>query len=61
MPLSGKAIDLQPNDIVAPPPNKTYAMLSYYGTENTNFYKNGSIVSSKPYGNPVVENPNVIL
>jgi len=26
------AIDLQPNDIVAPAPDKTFAMLSYYGT-----------------------------
>ena len=60
-PLVGWAIDLQPNDIVAPPPDKTYLMLSYFGTEITTNYRNGAVVSSAPYGNPVINNPNMIL
>jgi hypothetical protein len=55
------AVDLQPNDIVAPPPDKTYAMLSYYETENGTLYKNGSVVSRNPYSSPVINNPNLIL
>jgi Putative MetA-pathway of phenol degradation len=60
-PLVGWPIDLQPNDIVAPPPDKTYLMLSYFGTENTTNYRNGAVVSSAPYGNPVINNPNMII
>lgn len=55
------AIDLQPNDIVAPPPDKTYVMLSYYGTENKTLYRNGSPISSAPFTNPIIDNPNAIL
>lgn len=55
------AIELQPNDIVAPPPDKNYLMLSYYDTENSAYYKNGSAVSSRPYANPVIDNPNAIV
>lgn len=36
------AIDLQPNDIVAPLPNKNYFTVSYLNTENNTFYGNGS-------------------
>ena len=54
-------IDLQPNDIVAPLPDKNYLMLSYYDTENATFYKNGSAVTTKPYGNPVIDNQSAIL
>jgi hypothetical protein len=60
-PLVGSAIDLQPNDIVAPPPDKTYLMLSYFGTENTTNYRNGSAVSTSPYANPVIKGQNTIL
>lgn len=60
-PLMGLAIDLQSNDIVAPPPDKTYLMLSYFATENTTNYRNGSVVSSAPYGSPVINNLNLIL
>ena len=60
-PLLGWSIDLQPNDIVAPPPDKNYLMLSYYDTENSTYYKNGSAVPSKPYTNPVIDNLNAIL
>lgn len=47
-------IDLQPNDIVAPLPNKNYLTLTYQNSENTTFYNNGSVVTSKPYGNPII-------
>jgi hypothetical protein len=39
-PLIGYGVDLQPNDIVAPQPGKYNVMMSYYATQNTNFYKN---------------------
>ena len=44
-PLTVWAVDLQPNDIVAPLPDKNHAMISYINTDNTTYYKNGSIVS----------------
>ena len=46
------AIDLQPNDIVAPLPGKSHAMISYINAESGTYYKNGSAVSSKPFGSP---------
>ena len=46
------AIDLQPNDIVAPSPDKTSLMLSYFMTENTKKYQNGSVVNSSPFSQP---------
>ena len=52
LPLISAAIDLQPNDIVAPQPGKNHAMFSYVNTENTTFYRNGTAVSAKPYGSP---------
>lgn len=42
------AIDLQPNDIVAPLPNKNYVTLSYLNTENNTLYRNGSVATSSP-------------
>ena len=53
-------IDLQPNDIVAPLPDKNYLTLTYQNSENSTFYKNGSVVSSQPYSNPVI-NTNAAL
>ena len=47
-PLAAWAVDLQPNDIVAPLPGKNYAMISYVNTENTTFYRNGSATSGSP-------------
>lgn len=47
-------IDLQPNDIVAPLPNKNYLSLTYQNSQNTTFYNNGTVVTSKPYGNPII-------
>ena len=60
-PMLARAIDLQPNDTVAPLPDRNYLMLSYFGTENTTFYRNGSAISSRPYSNPVIDNSNAIL
>lgn len=55
------AVDLQPNDIVTPEPDKNYAMLSYFGTENGTYLKNGVVVSKGSYSNPVIDNANAIL
>jgi len=46
------AIDLQPNDVVAPTPDRNFFTISYYGTENTSLYRNGSVVSAGRYENP---------
>ena len=59
-PLLGWGIDLQPNDIVAPLPDKRYAQITYYNTENTTFYKNGSVVSAGPYASPVINAQSAI-
>lgn len=48
------AIDLQPNDIIAPLPGKNYVSVSYLNTDNDTYYKNGSVVSSKPFTSPVI-------
>ena len=47
-PLAAWAVDLQPNDIVAPLPGKNHAMISYINTENTTFYRNGSAANGSP-------------
>lgn len=60
-PLMAWAIDLQPNDIVAPLPNKNYVTISYLNTENSTLYRNGSVVSAAPYGSPVIDTQSVIL
>ena len=54
-PLIGWAIDLQPNEIVAPAPNKNYLMLSYFSAQNTTFYNNGSVYSRSPFKSPVLD------
>ncbi|MBZ1349759.1 transporter [Alcaligenaceae bacterium LF4-65] len=61
IPALCRAIDLQPNDAVAPIPDKTFAMLSYYGTENGTLYRNGSAVSTPALRNPLIENNSAIL
>jgi len=61
LPLISAAIDLQPNDIVAPQPGKSHAMISYVNTENTTFYRNGTAVSAKPYGSPDINTQSEIL
>ena len=60
-PLAVWAVDLQPNDIVAPLPDKNHAMISYINTDNTTYYKNGSVVSAIPYGSPDVSSQTSIL
>ena len=51
------AVDLQPNDIVAPLPNKNYVTISYLNTENSTLYKNGSAQA----GNPAIDTQSVIF
>jgi Putative MetA-pathway of phenol degradation len=51
---SAWAVDLQPNDIIAPLPGKNYVTISYLNTENDTFYQNGSVVRSKPFTSPVI-------
>ena len=41
-PLAVWAIDLQPNDIVAPLPGKSHVMVSYVNSESGTYYANGS-------------------
>ena len=60
LPTIALAIDLQPNDIVAPLPGKNHAMISYLNTENGTFYKNGSAVSTKPFGSPDIGTQSAI-
>lgn len=55
------AIDLQPNDIVAPPPNKNYLTLSYVNTETATVYRNGAPVTAAPYSNPILGTQGAIL
>lgn len=57
---SSYGIDLQPNDIVAPPPNKNYLSLTYQNSENSTLYQNGSVASGRAYKNPVI-NTNAAL
>jgi hypothetical protein len=59
--LAAFAVDLQPNDIVAPLPDKNHAMVSYLNTSSGSYYKNGSVVSSKPFGSPIVDTQSAIL
>lgn len=54
LPLFSWAVDLQPNDIVAPLPDKNYVTLSYSTSEKSRYYKNGVVYSAAPYSNPIV-------
>jgi hypothetical protein len=60
LPTAAYAIDLQPNDIVAPMPGKSHAMISYLNAENGTFYKNGAVVSTKPFGSPDIGTQSAI-
>ena len=42
------AIDLQPGDIVAPPPNITVATLSYVNSQNNDLFRNGVNTGADP-------------
>lgn len=57
MPFMAWAVDLQPNDIVAPPPGKNLITISYLNTENTTLYRNGASVP----GNPVIDTQLAVL
>ncbi|QWE20989.1 transporter [Polynucleobacter sp. AP-Kolm-20A-A1] len=61
LPFTALAIDLQPNDIVAPIPGKNHAMISYLNTDNSTFYRNGSAVSTGPYKSPDISTQSAIL
>lgn len=52
LPSISMAVDFQPNDIVAPLPGKKHVMVSYVNAEGGTFYRNGSAVSSRPFGSP---------
>jgi hypothetical protein len=60
-PLAVWAVDLQPNDIVAPLPGKNHAMISYINTDNTTYYRNGSVVGTRPFSSPDVSAQTAIL
>ena len=59
-PIAAFAVDLQPNDIVAPLPGKSHAMISYLNSENGTFYKNGGAVTAKPFGSPDIGTQSAI-
>ena len=42
------AIDLQPGDIVAPPPNRTVVTVSYVNSQNNDLYQNGVNTGANP-------------
>ena len=56
-PFIAWAVDLQPNDIVAPLPNKNYVTVSYLNTGNSTLYKNGAAQA----GNPVIDTQSSIF
>lgn len=51
------AIDLQPGDIVAPPPNRTVVTVSYVNSQNNNLYLNGINTG----GDPNLESNSALL
>jgi hypothetical protein len=63
-PFMAWGIDLQPNDIVAPPPDKNLITISYFNTENSTLYSNGSVGVTRQkslYTNPVIDTQLAIL
>jgi hypothetical protein len=46
LPLSAQAIDLQPEDVVAPPPNLRFVQFGYTASERGDFYANGNKLAS---------------
>jgi len=65
VPLTALAIDLQPNDIVAPIPGKNHAMVSYLNTDNSTYYRNGSVQGStratRQFASPDIGTQSAIL
>ena len=60
LPSVSLAIDLQPNDIVAPLPGRNHAMISYLNVENGTFYRNGAAVSTRQFANPSINTQSAI-
>ena len=60
IPMAAFAIDLQPNDIVAPLPGKNHAMISYVNVENGTYYRNGSAVTTRPFASPDIGTQSAI-
>lgn len=61
-PLMVRAIDLQPNDIVAPPPEKNFVTISYLNTENSTAFTNGSAkIRPTIYASPVIDTQLAVL
>lgn len=48
------AVDLQPNDIVAPMPGKNHVMVSYVNSESGTFYRNGATTTSGSFASPAI-------
>lgn len=59
--LEAWAIDLQPNDIVAPLPGRYSVAISYLNTENGTLYKNGTVVKSKPFASPDIDGQAALM
>ena len=59
--LEAWAIDLQPNDIVAPLPGRHSVAISYLNTENGTLYKNGTVVKSKPFASPDIDGQAALM
>ena len=49
------SIDLQPNDVVAPPADKNYFSISYVNSESGNFYDKGSVATTGRYASPSID------
>ena len=53
------AIDLQPNDIVAPLPGKSHAMISYVNTDNSTYYRNGTVLTTALPKSASLKSPDI--
>ena len=60
-PLAIWAIDLQPNDIVAPLPGKSHVMVSYVNSESGTYYTNGSQSSRAFLKSPDISTQTAIM
>ena len=58
-PLAIWAIDLQPNDIVAPLPGKSHAMISYVNTDNSTYYRNGTVLTTALPKSASLKSPDI--
>jgi hypothetical protein len=60
-PILGFAVDLQPNDIVAPLPGKNHAMISYLNTDSGTYYSNGRPSTASFLKSPDISTQSAIL